>query len=604
MLVLAAAIPARAQELSGSATATGDYKAEFIPHSRLTGLPSRLALTVPEGKLSICTDPVPAYMPPGTETLQGLRQYYESSDYRGYVSLTGGSYLDMSLNAGYRFIDNAATTAGVWLSHGSTSLYRPDTDNPEAKADRRKVYDQTIGLYASHYFSGAGTLHADVAYRLSYLNYYTSALTAQSEPLPTPNQTLNDFLMKAVWLSDRHARSFFVDGSFAYRYFGYRRFYPTVTEHSPALKPTRENDLTVSLAPGYYMGAAGTLSLGVNSQTLFYIHPHTVADIVPNLPAPFYPDIMPLRTYGVVSLQPSYSVTRGNWSLRAGAKVDLTYDVVSREKFNHIHVAPDVAVSYASDHATFYAAAKGGVVPNTLAAISELDMYQAPVLSSTLPLYSPIDAVIGVRLGSFNGFSAGVHAAYAISDNTPLSGWYPYWLAGKSLYGEEDYKVLSTLSLKGFSLGADIEYMLASVLEVKGAMTYQRQDGEKGYFNGLDRPRWTINASADIYPLKELCLGIGYEYRGVRNLITGQKTENMPTVKMPEHNYDDAPRNSGYVTYRLSDIYNLSVHARYTLKRRYTFSVAADNILSCNPALNPLMPEPGVRFSGGISVLF
>lgn len=604
MLAISPAITLQAQELSGSATATGDYKAEFIPHSRLSGLPKRPALTVPEGKLKVHTAAVATYAPPTTETLQSLRQYYDTPGYRGYVSLSAGSYFDLSLNAGYRFIDNATTTAGAWLSHGSTSLYRPTTDNPEVEADRRKVYDQTIGLYGSHHFAGTGTLYADVAYRLSVFNYFTSALNAQGAPLSAPQQTLNDFLMRADWRADRQAHAFFIDGAFSYRYFGYRRFFPPTTEPYPALKPTRENDLRVTITPGYDMGEGGTLTLGIRSQSLFYIHPHTVADVVPNMPAPFYPDLLTLRSYGVVSLQPAYSVVRGNWNLRAGAKIDLSYDVVSRDDFSSVHVAPDVAVSYAAGHTTFYASATGGVTPNTLASISELDMYQAPVLASTLPSYAPVDAEIGVRLGSFRGFSAGAHISYAIADHTPLSGWYPYWLAGKSLDPVNEYEVLSTLSLKGFSLGADMRYQLASLLDVKGALTYQRQNGRNGYFNGLDRPRWTIEASADIYPLKELCIGVAYEYRGVRNLITAQKTGNMPVVTVPDHNYDEATHNFGYVTYRLSDIYNLRVHARYTLKGRYTFSVAADNILSCNPALSPLMPEPGVRFSGGISVVF
>lgn len=592
-----------AQELSGSATATGDYKAEFIPHSRLSGLPKHASMTIPKGTLPVALDPVDVYHVPLIVTQQGAKAYVATNRYRGYLSLSAGSYLDASLSAGYRFIDDDNTAAGAWLQHSSTSLFRPQTANPDAQASRRKAYDQTIELYGSHFFDGVGTLQADMAYRLGFFNYYTSALGADGKPLQAPDQTLNDFCINAAWRGLRRERTFFVDGDLAYRYFGYRRFHLPYTEPTQGIKPPQENDLRLGATLGYDMADAGAVSLTARAQMLFYTDPNSCSQIIYNTPPAFNSSVQALRDYGIVTLQPGYSLVRGNWSLHAGLKADISWDVAGADDFSAFHLSPDIAVSYAQGKTSLYFNAGGGVEPNTLASLSELDMYQSPALSGTLPQYSPLNATLGLHLGSFSGFSAEVHIAYAITDNTPLSGWYPYWLANEPLDRVKDYEVLRTLSLKGFSLGADVQYRLGALLDVKGALAYQRQSGETGYFNGLDRPRWTINASADVYPLKGLCVGVSYEYRGVRNLIQA-KALGMPLASASDHNFSDYTHNFGYISRRLPDIYDLGVYARYTLKERYTFSVAADNLLGCNPALNPLMPEPGLRLTGGFSIVF
>lgn len=592
-----------AQELSGSATATGDYKAEFIPHSRLSGLPRHATMAIPKGTLPVAVDPVGVYQAPSIATMQGAKAYAAPDRYRGYLSLGAGSYLDASLSAGYRFIDNGNTTFGAWLQHSSTSLYRPQTANPGAQASRRKAYDQTIGLYGSHFFNGAGTLQAGMAYRLGLFNYYTSALATDGEPLEAHGQTLNDFGVNATWRGLRRERSFFVDGDFAYRYFGYRRFYLPYTEPSHGIKPPQENGLEIGATLGYDMADAGAVSLTARSQMMFYTNTNSCAGIIYDTPPAFTPPLQAIRNYGIVTLQPGYSLARGNWSLRAGLKADISWGVAGAEDFSTFHLAPDIALSYAQGKATVYLCGGGGVQPNTLASLSELDMYLSPALSATLPQYSPLNATLGLRLGDFNGFSAGVHMAYAITDNTPLSGWYPYWLANEPLDHAKAYDVLQTLSLKGFSLGADMQYKLGAVLDVKGALSYQRQSGEDGYFNGLDRPHWTIAASADVYPIKGLCVGVSYEYRGVRNLILA-KNLGVPSAYGTDHNFNDNTHNFGYIRRRLPDIYDLGAHARYTLAGRYTFSLSADNLLGCDPALNPLMPEPGLRLTGGFSILF
>lgn len=603
-----------AQELSGSLTATGDYKAEIRAHSRLSGLPHRLQTQVPEGSLPVATDGLPVDVTPGLETLPasgaGLTL---PKRYPGYVSLTAGSYLDASLSAGYRFLQTDHTTLGAWLQHNSSSLFRPETEAlSAAEAPRKKLYDETISLYGSHLFGDEGMLSAAATYRLGYFNYYSSALTPGGEPVQAPTQTLNDFVLAADWQASRFTGSMFVDADLRYRYFGYRGFYypdmfaPEGRTRLCRVKPPRENDIQLGATVGYTTWSSGTVALGMRVREIVYCHPHTAYDAASQVTAPF---VSPLggeaQPYGIASLTPSYSLKGGNWSLRAGVRVDLSWNVLSDTDFSAVHVAPDVAVSYAGPKVTAYLRATGGVEPNTLASRSELDMYQSPAILNTLPQYSPLNAEIGVRLGDLSGFSAGVHAGYAIADNTPLTGWYPYWLAGRE-FADAGHKVgdMSTMSLKGFSLGADMGYKLGSLLSVGAAVTYQRQSGEAGWFNGPDRPRWTADLSAEVFPIKGLAVGADYRYRGVRRLYLSEDMRaGYPAYGMPDHNFGDSEADT-FIFKRLPDICDLGVHARYTLADRFTFSAAVSNILGSDARLHPLMPVEGIKITGGISVLF
>ncbi|MCM1319352.1 MAG: hypothetical protein NC217_03100 [Muribaculaceae bacterium] len=610
-----------AQELSGSLSATGDYKAEIRPHNRLSGLPQRLTTIVPEGALPLAFDGVAIYNEPSlVSQTAGVAGPTLPQSYRGYLGLQAGSYLSNSLNAGYRFVDTDKTTFGAWLQHSCTTpLYRAETSAISQDGYKSKIYKETIGLYGSHIFDGVGRLDAAVAYRLGYFNYYTSALwhTDTNQPLPAPSQTLNDFKMSALWHGNTFDNGLFINGEFSYRYFGYRRFYSPMMYLS--LKPTRENDLKVGVTLGYDLNEANTLSLTARSQSLFYCNPHTVSDVVPNLPyQAFFPGYQELRSCGIVSLKPRYTLSTGDLSLRLGATVDLSWDIVGPyqrnqpyypgipQDFSTVHIAPDVALDYASGKTNLYLKVGGGVTPNTLASRSEYFMYQSPALLNTMPQYSPIDATVGVKFGSFSGLTAGIHASYAIADNTPTMGWYPDFLADKTLMPNYEYNVLDILSLKGYSLGADLEYKLASLLEISGAVTYQHQNGKDGYFNGIDRPRWTINAGADVTPITGLTFGVSYEYRGVRNLYLGDNV--LPLhAPSPAHNFSDGTEythNYGYVVRRLKDVYNLGAHASYTFLDRYTLSMSVDNILNCEDDINFLIPTPGMTVMGGFQVLF
>ena len=107
-----------------------------------------------------------------------------------------------------------------------------------------------------------------------------------------------------------------LDGDLGYRYFGYRRFYGNVFNEEGRMpfsfSPARENDIRVGATAGYVIPDAGNISLALELNELLYS----------NKPSVNGPD-GPIKSYGIATVTPAYTYTRGPWSLRAGVSVAL-----------------------------------------------------------------------------------------------------------------------------------------------------------------------------------------------------------------------------------------------------------------------------------------
>lgn len=594
LMAAASVTPGLAQELSGSLTVEGTYSPVIRNHDRLSGQPIRIVPTLSQPALPVALEGVPTQVTPGF----GLFMVNDP-DIRlakgadGYVSLMSGSWLNSSLSAGYRFVSTPDTQLGAWLQHNSSSLWRPKPAEPTTgDCDRKKNYDTTVGIYAAHRIDAHNSLSGRLAYHSGYFNYYTDALDATTGlPFAAPTQTLNDVEVNAGWQHSSAAdRGLYAGADVTYRYFGYRS---APVMEGTAVKPLRENDIRPHASVGYRFDKTMTAGLDADAHILLYANRSDGAA----LPVAWRKLLAGdgcTDDYGIVGLTPRFTYATGQWSMRAGARVDLSWGTAG--SFNAVHVAPDVAVEYASAPFRISLSATGGVTPNTLAQGAETDYYQLPTLADNTPMYTPVNAMLRIGLCDLRGFSAGIRAGYAVSDNTPVQGWYPFLLFDPSAIPAGSL-ITPTLSLKGFTLGAEMAYRYSSVLEIKGDVSYQRQHGKDGYYNGADRPRWIADIEACVSPIKDLKIGAGYEYRGVRKLWM---LTDAPTTRA-DHNFTDEQQSRGI---RLSDYTGLNAFASYTLDRRYTFRAEVRNILGSDSGLNPLMPTDGLNILGGVSILF
>lgn len=600
-----AAAPALAQ-FNQSINVEGKYVPEVFRIDRINSLPQHVRFSLDKTPLAYDAKGVPAAFAPFALPMPatGWNDTRELSAYPGYLELGAGSWLNSTLSFGYRFINDSHTTLGVRLQHNSTSLYQPRLSEATETVKEFR-YDESLGIFGSHIFSGLGRLDAAVDYHIGNFNYYgfnpyvTS--TSAYEVTKAPTQTLNDIAARVGWQSEQHNDQISWNAEVGARYFGYRSFYLPEQLYSAsdlfptALSPARETDLNIAGGFKFPTSSLSAIGIDLNADILFYSQ-QTKENEICNKP----------DNYGLVTLTPFYRFTRDKLNVRVGVDLDLSFNAGTKnDRYKFLHIAPDVRIDYLAGPVSLYFHAFGGSALHTLAGSFERDYYQQPTLFSSRPVYSPIDGSLDFNFGPFSGFSAGLDFAFRISKGEYLGGWYqtlinnwgnvpglPATFNGANL----EYSYIGDLStnIHGYSIGLNLKYDLGKLLTLKAEGRYQPQNGENGYFNGLDRPRWTADFSAELNPWSTLKFKLAYNYRGVRTIYTqGLYTDLVSGVE-----------NNLLTGLRLPDICMLNFGASYNFTKTFALWLQADNLINRHDDYLPGLPMQGVRIAGGFSLLF
>ncbi len=605
--LLLAALPGAAMaQLNESINVEGKYVPEIIRIDRINTFPAPVRFNLETSPLGYEVRSVPAGFNPMLLPMPatGWRDTRKLSRYKGYVELGAGSWLNSTLSAGYRFVDDDDNTFGVRLQHNSTSLWKPEMS--ELTKDVKQFrYDENIGLYYSHVFKGTGRFNAAVDYHYGNFNYYgfnPFFLTYSNEEkgIKAPKQNLNDVSGRLGWESIAETDNITWNAGLGVRYFGYSDY--GFEKSDNALK---ETDIRIDGGFNFPTSTLSSLGIDASADILLY------AGEKENKVGLSSPD-----NYGKVTLTPYYSFKQDNLNVRIGADVDLTFGV---DDYSAFHIAPDVKADFKSGPVGLFLHLLGGSRLNTLASNYELDYYQAPRITGTVtPVYTPLDGEIGAGFGPFSGFSASVAFKYRISRNEKLGGWYQSYLnmyanegpnfdgsvplmpvpgmapSFSQVYYNEGGKE-SEINLHGASIALDLSYSLGKLLSLKASGTYQPQNGKKGYFNGYDRPRWTGNFSAEVSPVEQLKIKLAYQYRGVRNIYFRG---------IPKDGGDGMIPGEAIGSYRLPDITFLNLGASWSFTDAFSVWLQADNLLNRHDEWLPSLPTRGVAVTAGLSLLF
>lgn len=278
------------------------------------------------------------------------------------------------------------------------------------------------------------------------------------------------------------------------------------------------------------------------------------------------------NNYGNVSLNPVYGYSHDGFALKAGANINLTYDArgaSSADKFGLVHVSPDVSVQYRLPHRIgFFLSATGGV-----------DTSPCRLLFISQPVYTPVDARFGLEAGPFAGFRGGATVRYAVARNVALDAWNPAYPGGEAIIA----------NLHGMSVALNLHYSYGTTVELGLEGSYSPQDGTEGIFNGLDRPRWILDAEATVRPVKRLKIHLGYTYRGVRSAFS-------PAISAPADNRLTATR--------LPDITDLKAGITYSILDNLDVYAKGENLLNRRIDLLPGIGSEGLAVSGGLYLEF
>lgn len=644
-LFAAAVMPpgyALAQDLHESVEVDGTFMRDVIKPERISILPAIMDVKPSGGVLNYEEQAIPAQFSPSAPAIP-VMVWGAQRDYipaKGYINLSLGSWLNSNLSAGFNPISRSGEYLALRLQHNSTSLWQPWKNSkflhdnlPDNLAKnisgKRYSYQEAIGVDYSRLFAGKGLLAISAQYHIGCFNYYgmmpfsplasSSGFNNQQER-KMPSQTLNDFAFRAEWSSEKLASpNIYSDkkgigwsAAAGVRHFAYRT-------------ATRETDIILSGKVTSRVGEHSRAGLDARGDILLYGN-HAGATVYPGGAIADTPD-----NYGALFLTPYYEYRKNSLMMRIGVNLDFTFNASGYNPCTHygvLHAAPDVRFDVIGKKASFYLHLLGGQKLQTLAATSGVDPYRNPALESTLPVYSPIDANIGVSATPFAGFEGRLNLRYKATRYAPMDGWYSALLN----YGETPMPGLELpanatpayglsgerYNLSGIGVDLHMAYSPADIFRIAASGSYTPQRLTSGIFNGLDRPRWILDAKAMVKPIKSLLLTLGYEYRGVRNIVTsyitattrvgsgssaigGNGNANQPGNGSNAADADKAP---DCAKLRLPDITRLYFDARWDITSKIALSFRADNLLNSRVEYLPCLPGEGITFMGGVAIRF
>lgn len=552
-LLFASIFPVVAQELNEQLTVHGVRRPEVVLRSKMNILPAEEKPTIGLSLLPSATQALTALYTPDFMPLvaPGWRDKKKPLDTPGYLVLGAGSFLDMTASAGYSFTPTEAAKAGIWLQYDGSSLYRKNNESPF-----RRRYDGAAGINVYYNMGNYGSFHADANYSLGYFNYYGAP--------EADTQTRNAARLSAGWKSASDKKQTYA-AAIDYHYFGFRRTYLP----DEVFSGQKENRLTLCGNGIFSTSGNDHARIDADVDLIFYsggaASSYNLCDV---------------DNYGQMRLRPGYTFRRDRLNIDLGAKIDLTWNAgPSSGRFDFFHIAPDMRLAYRSGIAGWILRLTGGTELQTLERAWQQDYYTLPQIASTTPVYSPLDATAGVEIQPGCGLSFGMELMYKISNNHNPAGWYTPVLCS-DIESATIYLPTESYDTKGFGAALSAGWKYGEMAGIKVRGMYTPQHGERGYWNGIDRPRWIIDARAEVSPMSRMRLYLDYNYRGIRTV------------------------NSSTSSCRLPDLALLSAGASYNVWRGLTLWLRAGNILGCHASYSPQLEAPGFSLTGGFQLTF
>ena len=439
------------------------------------------------------------------------------NDYKGYAWLGYFPVYNLGFGAGYSLLRTQRTNAGAALEFNGFSYNNRPTDTGVHSNDIK------LQAYASHSLSNGAHLKFDILYGHDGLKN-PGLSTGQDK------QNINRFDLKACL--SRYREDGYYDVALRYNLFGVTREpifgLDGLTQHRLLVDATMMSSVDSRIMAG--MDFSAQLHSGAKTQGLFSLTPK----------ADFKTDIFE-ASLGV--------------NLAIGIHGDGAY----------FRASPDVkALLKLFDKAAVYAHIGGGSRISGNADLFDYSPFAVGTIGQNL-VYSPLDAKAGVRLGSFEGFSADVFAGYSIVRDTPMP------VAGPG--GSYSSMVFAATDIRGWYGGIGLSYSYSDQLDacVRVALGPEGLTSANGQY--LDRAKGFLTARVAYHPTKEWAAEAGFNLRSGRRF----------------HIYDD----NGGSTLNAGNIADFNLGGKWNFKENLTFFLRLNNIFNRRPELLPGLSTQG-----------
>lgn len=497
---------------------------------------SEIVLTAETG---VNIDTLPAVAPAPAVTL---------SPYRGYASIGYFPAYNLGVSAGYRAIDKRNTSLGIWTQFDGVNYKLKGDDAPSLGSNAI-----TIGADLTTIINHAGRL--DLSVDFTYDNLYGMYGLNNGIGNEKADHYGVTMLNTDIHWSARNAMmAYYITGDY-HLYSTSNTILPGVTQH----------DYNARGGTAYFLTENTQLagSFGIDFLSTNHYMLTTDQNMVINRSAP--------KTLGLINFDPAFRYKNDKFKLNLGLRLQFMSHMsksVNLAPDIHLYVTPATWVSA-------FATLTGGKQFNTLAHISEWCRWINPAFAyeaSNIPL----DAMIGVTVGPFNGFSATVKGGYAMANE-----WLMPAIATDNEGNIADNGViLSPVDLRAFHAQAELAYRHSSLFE--GKISYQIAPGSlsHAYMINRDRAKGVLTIEAQSSPIDRLNVNASFTVRHGRSLYLG------PT------RFDISAYNS------------LDLGAQYRLTPSFTIFAQFENILNCRAPQTWMVDYQGIHGAIGAAIKF
>ena len=593
VLISAAAVNAQ-DNLTKEIVVEKNYVPEEQKADKINEAPELLEIKAEQSDLKFSTRSIAVDASGEVRTMApyGYKTAYDFGINRGYLNFSAGSFLNMKGSAGWRIVDNDATKLNLWLEHESSWGMKNDifkrgmhTQGFSASdTSKQKFSHELVGVNFSQEF-GLNTFRADAYYR--FLRQNQNLFTAD-EGIVEQFCNINEVNATVGFSGCTYDEDFRYSVDFNFDYLG-NDFYG-----DEAFDKINFNQKDFRLFGGIAKdwSEANTFALDFDGEFLSrkgLIYNDKVATAY----------VGSRKTVGKIRLVPRYEYRRNGVTFGVGMKMDISFNDGAALRFSpDVFLNAKIAKGFAVNLSV-----KGGKEFNSFSkmlAYSRL-MNTAQILGSS---YTPMDARIGINLGSFGGFKLNLFAGYGIFKDAMVpvhkivsqpegsNGFVqiPYGLTGI---------ICRNTDMKGAFVGAELSWEYGKIIKISADGKYSPQDEDTGYCFGLDRPEYVMNAKIAVNPIKNLGINVGYELRGNR----GVWYQDVKTVQNPEQQGATVDK-LVWKNSQLADVHSLYAGASYQINKYIGLNIEFNNILNRNWEVAQWYSAQGFSVIGGFSLKF
>lgn len=587
-LAFAGTLSASAQSLSGEITVERTITPAERPASRLGSVSP--AINTPQIKLKTLS---PAQYNGVGQLSRSLTRLepaayadtFAVDPWRGYVSAGYFPGLNLAVDAGFDLIATKTTRLGTFLNVDAQSYKAASA--LDLSGHRYSVSNSafTVGADLSTEVASHRTVDARAAYTFSTLKMPGAGYDIEGG---ANHATLS------LGYSDSHSALPW-NAALEYYYFGFR--HDTPWSLPDALSLTKLPAASESL-----LGIDGDLTwrqdnhwwklgLGADIQwldrlaSLWPLGYEDSLDPTNVVAVPTYWD-EGAKTLSVITLNPSYNLSRTNVAVRLGAILQYT----TGPRGNKFKVAPDVNFTWTpSGRVALGVTLSGGEQLNSLATLNQISPWLIPAFSyerSNVPF--ALDATL--NFGPFAGFSIRPFAGFALADS---------WLMPAVIEGPVINKYQSQ-NVHGGHYGLELSYAYRSLLRVTASVegaSSSDSDHESAYYLWRDRAKFQARINIETRPIKPLTVGLDFTCRTDRKAYVLTPQGYKATDGGLYLSWFDYDR-----TLDLGDICNLSLNATWRFTPAFSVFANIDNML-CR-RYDIIYGVPSARLSGLVGLTF